>query len=298
MLEVTNLSKSFGSAQVLKQVSFKAQDGQILGLIGQNGAGKSTTFHSILNFIQFTGTISWNGQALTEKDYNIIGYLPEERSLMPKLTVQQQIRYLARLKGYQTSDIDRQIPKWLERFAVKGDKKDKIKSLSKGNQQKIQLICTLLHQPKLIILDEPFSGLDPVNADLLKQAILEAKQAGATIIFSDHDMSNVEDLCDQVLMLKQGKVVLTGDLQAVREQFGRNRLFVKTDWSTERLAALPHVIQVALTRAGTYRLTLDTESAGPEIFTALTQGHYIQTFDQQPPTLDEIFRMKAGATDD
>ncbi|AYM02565.1 ABC transporter ATP-binding protein [Levilactobacillus yiduensis] len=294
MLSIQHISKEFGPVKALNDVSFDVPDGQILGLIGQNGAGKSTTFHSILNFIDYNGQIQWQGHTLSAEDFDQIGYLPEERSLMPKLTIEQQIVYLARLKGQSAKAIRPQIDDWLQRFAVKGTRKSKIKDLSKGNQQKVQLICTLIHEPKLIILDEPFSGLDPVNADLLKQAILTAKQRGAAIIFSSHDMENVTAVCDRLVMLRKGNVVLHGTLDDVREQFGKTELFVTTSWSTEQLAALPGVASVTHRHGHRYILHLTAATAGPAIFDALTQGHYIEEFSQQPPTLDEIFRLKVG----
>lgn len=294
MLSVAHISKTFGNVKALDDVSFDVHDGEIMGLIGQNGAGKSTTFHSILNFLQFDGHITFNEQPLTADDYNLIGYLPEERSLMPKLTIAQQITYLARLKNQPASVTKPKIAPWMAKFAVKGQPNDKINKLSKGNQQKVQLICTLIHDPQLIILDEPFSGLDPVNADLLKQAILDAKQRGATIIFSSHDMSNVEEICDSLVMLRDGQVVLNGSVNDVREQFGRTRLFLTTDWSLDELAALTGVQKVNPLGTHRYQLLLNDADAGPAIFAAVTQGEYIQEFSQQPPTLDEIFRTEAG----
>ena len=295
MLKIKDIRKNFGDLKALDDVSFDVDDGHILGLIGQNGAGKSTTFHSILNFLHYQGTITWNDQPITEDVFNQIGYLPEERSLMPKLTVEQQIIYLARLKGKTAKEIRPQIDVWLQKFAVKGTKKDKIKDLSKGNQQKVQLICTLIHHPKLIILDEPFSGLDPVNSDLLKKAIFEAKDQGAAIIFSSHDMENVEEICDSLVMLRNGQVVLKGTVRQVRQEFGRTRIFVTTDWTKEQLEQLPHVIKVETQEEKRFVLRLDDETAGKEIFDELTHGQYIEEFNQQPPTLNEIFRLKAGA---
>lgn len=192
MLEVKDLVKTFGTMTAVDHVSFTVKPGEIMGLIGQNGAGKTTTFRMILNFLTpDAGTISWNGQPLTAKDYDIIGYLPEERGLYPKMRVQDQIVYFARLRGMKTAEIKARIPEWLERFQVKGRATDKIKDLSKGNQQKVQVIATMIHMPKLVILDEPFSGLDPVNASLLMAGIEMLKDNGAAIIYSSHDMANV-----------------------------------------------------------------------------------------------------------
>lgn len=298
MLTIDHLHKQFGSVEALNDVSFNVPDGQITGLIGQNGSGKSTTFHSILNFLKYDGEIHWNGQPISEADFDSIGYLPEERSLMPKLTIEQQIVYLARLKNQPAKVIRPQIDDWLKKFAVKGKKSDKIKDLSKGNQQKVQLIVTLIHRPKLIILDEPFSGLDPVNADLLKQAILEARDLGAAIIFSSHDMGNVEAVCDRLGMLRTGEMVLNGTISEVRDQFGKSEIYVTTDWTSDQLRQLPHVTMVQNIRGKRFLLRVDDPSAGPEVFEKLTAGRYIEEFSQQPPTLDEIFRMKVGMTNE
>lgn len=294
MLEIQNLEKSFGQKQVLFGVDFRAESGQILGLIGKNGAGKTTIFHSILRFLEYSGDITFDKQPISQETYRKIGYLPEERSLMPKLTVYEQVRYLANLKGVPNAVVKEKLPQWMERLQVKGKVTDKIKSLSKGNQQKVQLIITLLHEPNLIILDEPFSGLDPVNTEILKQVIIEEKERGATIIFSDHVMTNVEELCDDVVMIRDGKVILDGSVQEVRNQYGKTRLFVSSSLSQTELEALPHVSKANLTNQGTWRLILDDEAAGKDLFDLLTKGQYIETFDQQAPTIDEIFKLESG----
>ena len=294
MLEIQKLEKSFGQKQVLFGVDFRAESGQILGLIGKNGAGKTTIFHSILHFLEYSGNITFDKQPISQETYRKIGYLPEERSLMPKLTVYEQVRYLANLKGVSSAVVREKLPQWMERLQVKGKLTDKIKSLSKGNQQKVQLIITLLHEPNLIILDEPFSGLDPVNTEILKQVIIEEKERGATIIFSDHVMTNVEELCDDVVMIRDGKVILDGSVQEVRNQYGKTRLFVSSSLSQTELEALPHVSKANLTNQGTWRLILDDEAAGKELFDLLTKGQYIETFDQQAPTIDEIFKLESG----
>jgi len=269
MLEIRNLEKSFGNKQVLFGVDLTAQQGHILGLVGKNGAGKTTIFHSILRFLDYSGEIRLDGKAITQETYKEIGYLPEERSLMPKLTIFEQVRYLAALKGMSTAEVKEKLPTWMEKLQVKGKLTDKIKSLSKGNQQKVQLIITLIHEPKLIILDEPFSGLDPVNTEVLKQVIFEEK-------------------------VRDGSVVLSGPVQEVRNSYGKTRLFVSNDFSKEELEALPHVTKVSMTKQGTWKLILDDASAGPELFDHLTKGHYLATFDHQAPTIDEIFKLESG----
>ncbi|HFI0666357.1 TPA: ABC transporter ATP-binding protein [Streptococcus suis] len=297
MLEVRRLCKSYGTKEVLKDISFTIPSGTICGLVGKNGAGKTTFFHSLLGFVSYEGEIALDQQAVTPDLFSKIGYLPEERSLMPKLSVFEQVRYLASLKGLTKKEVAEKLPIWMEKLEVKGKVTDKIKSLSKGNQQKIQLIVTLLHEPDLIILDEPFSGLDPVNTALLKRVILEEKERGATIIFSDHVMTNVEELCDQLLMIQDGQLVLNGGIQDIRRQFGRTRLFVSSDIPREQLEGLPNVLSVQMTNHDKWRLVLDDEAAGPELFQLISGGHYLATFDQQAPTIDEIFKIKSGVAE-
>ncbi|HBN37594.1 ABC transporter ATP-binding protein [Lactobacillus johnsonii] len=294
MLQVENLNKSFGSKQVLFDINFKADNGKILGLIGKNGSGKTTLFHSILKFVKYQGTITIDGHSFSSRDYNSVGYLPEERSLMPKLTVLEQVSFLASLKGMKKDEVKHDLQDWMQKLKVKGQITDKIKSLSKGNQQKIQLIATLIHQPNLIILDEPFSGLDPVNVEIIKKVILQEKKRGATILFSDHDMSNVEELCDDVVMINNGHIVLNGAVNDVRNNFGLTRLFIRTDLNLDNVKNLPGVENAILQNNGIYKLWLTNASYGEEIFNMLSHGKYLQTFDQEPPTLDEIFKMKAG----
>ena len=292
MLDVHHLSKKYSEKEVLKDISFSIPSGTICGLIGKNGSGKTTLFHSILKFVRYEGEIKLNNQMIDQSIYSNIGYLPEERSLMPKMTVLNQVSYLASLKGLSKREVAKLLPIWMDKLQVKGKLTDKIKSLSKGNQQKIQLIVTLIHRRDFIILDEPFSGLDPVNTSLLKKVILEEKNRGATIIFSDHVMTNVEELCDNLLMINNGKLILNGPIQKIRESFGKTRLFVTQDIPREQLENLPYVKSISLTKNGIWRLILDDEKAGREIFQLLSGGEYLSTFDQQAPTIDEIFKMK------
>lgn len=296
MLKVEGLTKSFGNMTAVDNVSFEIPNGKILGLIGQNGAGKSTTFRLILNFIeQDKGTILWDGQPIKEEDYNIIGYLPEERGLYPKVTIEDQLIYFGKLRGKTKKEIVPLIDKWMDKFQVKGKKTDKVKSLSKGNQQKVQLIATLIHEPKLVILDEPFSGLDPVNAELLKQGIIELKDQGSCVIFSSHNMENVEQICDHLVMLRNGEMVLDGKVQDIREQFGRTKLEIETKLSPEELTAIPGVLKIEKRRERVYVLQLENPEVGQIVFEeALKQENYLPVFNQQPPTLEEIFRMKVG----
>ena len=295
MLEVVNLRKTFGSVTAVDDVSFSVPEGTILGMIGQNGAGKTTIFRLILDFLQADhGQVLWQGRPFQKKDYDQIGYLPEERGLYVKDTIEEQLYYFAELRGVRRADVAPKIDEWLERFQVKGKRKDKIKALSKGNQQKVQVIATLLHQPQLVILDEPFSGLDPVNAGLLKEAILSLKQQGASVIFSSHNMENVAELCDHLIMIRNGEKVLDGDVWSVRQSFGRTQVTVETPISSETLQAIPGVVSV---ESGAHHLKyvqLSDEAAGRAVFDLVSQEGYVPLFSQQPPTLEQIFKMKVG----
>ncbi len=295
MLEVRDLSKSFGSLKAVDDVNFTIGQGQIMGLIGQNGSGKTTTFRIILKLLtQNSGTVRWKGKPFSKEFFNHVGYLPEERGLNQKMTVEHLILYFAQLRGKKKAEIEPLIDDWLDEFKVIGARKDKIKSLSKGNQQKVQLICTLIHEPDLIILDEPFSGLDPVNAELLEAGIRRAKERGASIIFSSHNMNNVEELCDNMVMLKNGRQVLYGTIHEIRESFGRTRLFLESPLSKAELETIEGVKQVKAVNDATYYLELENAEVGRQIFDLATRDGYIPTFSQQPPTLEEIFKQIAG----
>ena len=295
MLEVKNLRKTFGELVAVDDLSFTIEDGAILGFIGQNGSGKTTTFRLILDFLmQDSGSVLWNGKPLSSDEYNIIGYLPEERGLYPKDSIETQLRFFGQLRGKTRKEIDEKIDYWMEKFEVKGKRTDKVKTLSKGNQQKVQLIATLIHEPKLVILDEPFSGLDPVNAELLKTAVAELREQKVCVVFSDHNMLNVEKMVDKMIMVKEGKKILDGTVDAVRQSFGRTKVFIEAPVSQEELAQLEGVKEVQVERNGTYELTLENEEAGKAVFDYVTQSGYIQMFSQQPPSLEEIFKMKAG----
>ena len=294
-LVIDQVKKSYRTKEVLKGISFDCKPGQITGLIGKNGSGKTTLFHSILHFLKKKKKITLNGKDFSSEDYNIVGYLPEERSLMPKLTVLEQVRYLASLKGMSNSDIKSALPKWMDKLQVVGKMNDKIKSLSKGNQQKVQMIATMIHQPQILILDEPFSGLDPVNVDLMKEIILEQAKRGATIIFSDHNMDNVERLCDKVVMINQGQLVLNGTIQEIRDSYPKEYLYLKkSGLNKEQVASLPGCESYIQRHDGIWAIKLVDEKYGPEIFKLLTQGEYIPTFSQEAPTLDQIFKMEAA----
>lgn len=297
MLEAKNLTKTFGDLVAVNDVSFTVEPATIMGMIGQNGSGKTTIFRMLLDFLhpEKGGTVTWNGMPVSNQVRNIVGYLPEERGLYENMTIQDQVIYFARLRGMERDEIIERLEFWMEKFAVKGKVTDKIKTLSKGNQQKVQVIGTLIHEPKLLILDEPFSGLDPVNAELLQNGIMELKAKGSNIIFSSHNMNNVEAMCDKLLMIHNGNKVLYGGVHEVRESFGRTRLFIETkDFTSEELKALPGVTSVTEEYPNNYVLHLEDASYGKELYQIITKGQYIAKFVQLPPTLEEIFKTKAG----
>lgn len=295
MLEVKELRKTFDDYCAVDDLTFAVKPGSIMGLIGQNGAGKTTTFRLILDFLQADrGEILWNGSPIGKNEYDIIGYLPEERGLYPKISIQDQLIYFAELRGKTKKEIEPKIDEWMERFQVKGKKTDKVKTLSKGNQQKVQLIATLIHEPKLIILDEPFSGLDPVNAELLKEGILSLKNSGSCVIFSSHNMDHVEKICDHLIMLNNGQTVLNGVVHEIRQSFGRTKVFLESQLTAEEVQTIPGVERVQLREDESLEITLSDPETGKVLFEEATKNGYIPMFNQQPPTLEEIFKQKVG----
>lgn len=295
MLEVKELRKTFDDYCAVDDLTFTVKPGSIMGLIGQNGAGKTTTFRLILDFLKADrGEILWEGKPIGKNEYDIIGYLPEERGLYPKISIQDQLVYFAQLRGKTKKEIEPKIDEWMERFQVKGKKTDKVKTLSKGNQQKVQLIATLIHEPKLIILDEPFSGLDPVNAELLKEGILSLKNSGSCVIFSSHNMDHVEKICDHLIMLNNGQTVLDGVVHEIRQSFGRTKVFLESQLTVEEVEAIPGVKRVQPREDESLEITLSDPEAGKILFEAATKNGYIPMFNQQPPTLEEIFKQKVG----
>ncbi|MGB2509641.1 ABC transporter ATP-binding protein [Leuconostoc suionicum] len=297
MIQLTNLNKAFGQNIAVSNMNMTLTEGKVMGLIGQNGAGKTTTFRMLLNFIKPTsGTITWNGQPITQNDKQRIGFLPEERGLYQKRTVEEQILYFAELHGMKRSDARIALKDWMKRLDVVGKVTDKVQSLSKGNAQKVQMIASLIFEPSLLILDEPFSGLDPVNTSLMMDEIIRLRDNGAMIIFSSHDMNNVTKISDDLTMLKRGKIVLQGPVQNIREQFGRTRVYVESPTSSAALKAIDGVASVTPHGVG-YDLILAEEEAGHRVFDLVTKNGYIPAFSQQPPTLDDIFRQEVAIHD-
>lgn len=291
MLKVDRLSKSFGDLEALKRVDFEVKDGELFGVIGQNGAGKSTLFRCIMNFYtKYDGSITYNGKKFSKIPLEKIGFLPEERSLDPKRKVEDQIRYFAKLNKMKKIS-DQKLKEWFDYFEIDGKLSSKIKELSKGNQQKVQLLCALIYKPEFVILDEPFSGLDPYNIRLLEKIIKDVNKEGTTIMFSSHNMENVESLCKKLIMLKKGNIVLNGSPQEIRNSYERNKLVVE---SSEDLFFLnDENIEMISQDGDKWNFILNDEDYAKVIFKKIVDNiGFVPYFDQSPPTLNEIFARK------
>lgn len=289
MIEIKNLSKNFGDLKALDNVSFDVKKGELFGVIGQNGAGKSTLFRSMMNFYDhFDGQILYEGRPMAEIPLEKIGFLPEERSLSPKKTIREEVKFFARLNQMRNLD-EKTLQTYFDRFEIKGSLDDKIKSLSKGNQQKVQLLASLIYKPEFLILDEPFSGLDPYNANLLMGIIKEINNQGTTIIFSSHNMENVEYLCDRLIMLKNGKIVLKGSPNEIRNSYEKDLVKVRTEEDLSEIFP-----QYDVKRDGNlWTIRLEKEEDGRGIFDKLVEKlGYLEMFSQEPPSLNEIFARK------
>lgn len=228
ILEANGLKKSFDGNEVLHGVSFSISSGKALGLLGRNGAGKTTTIRILMDVFKANeGSITIDGKPFKASDYKI-GYLPEERGLYPKKRVDEQLLYLAALRGLSKNEAKANLKKWLKRLNIEEYEKRKLDTLSKGNQQKVQLAQTLMCDPDIVIFDEPFSGLDPVNSQVLKEVVMELIQNGKLVIFSSHQMNYVEEFCESIVILHHGDVVLSGELKQIKKEFGKNRLVIST----------------------------------------------------------------------
>ena len=296
VLQLSGVTKRYKDFSAVNQLNFTIQKGEIFGLIGQNGAGKTTTFRMILDLQDTTeGTITWDGQPIKSISRDFLGYLPEERSNFPQMKVEEQLLFFGELHGMDKAELKRDIDFWIERFDLEEKRHVKAETLSKGNKQKVQLIASFIHKPQFLILDEPFSGLDPVNMELLKDAILLLRDQGMTILFSSHQMDNVEELCDRLCLLKRGESLFSGSLLDLKKQYGKTKLTVRTDKSYEVLSEYPGVVNVKMERDQQAVLTLSDESFAPQIFELLSNGSYIEKFSLDYLSLHEIFKEKVGA---
>ena len=296
-LIVEHISKSFGNFEAIKDLSMEVREGAMFGFLGANGAGKTTTMRMILDIIRpDSGQITWNGNDVREVPRQNWGYLPEERGLYPKMMVEEQLLFLGRLNGLSKQDAKKELDEWFERFQINANRKKKIEELSKGNQQKIQFLAAIIHNPTILIMDEPFSGLDPVNASVLKEAFLEMHRRGKTIIFSTHQLEQVEEMCEDVVIINKGQTVVQGSVREVKRQHGRNVIRLKLDNDPEALwlNALEG-IQVTKRRQDYIEMQIQAH-LNPNVIVeaALQHGGNITLFELAEPSLTDIFIETVG----
>jgi ABC-2 type transport system ATP-binding protein len=286
-IELTHITKSFGAVKAVDDCSFAIEKGELFGLLGPNGAGKTTAIRVMLDiFKPESGSVAILGGAMTEAKKDRIGYMPEERGMYQDIPLDRCLAYLGSLKGLSGSEVRQRSEAYLERFDLAAHRHKKVKELSKGMQQKAQVIATLLHRPDLLIVDEPFSGLDPVNTQMIKDLLREQRQAGVTIVLCSHQMHLVEELCDRIVLIDHGKVMLYGELAEVRRAFASNAVLVKAG---RELPALPGVERVEPLN-GAVKLHLAPGVQPQEILRALVaQNVPLEQFEIAIPTLDEIF---------
>lgn len=293
MLKLENVTKYYDDFLAVDNLSFDVKEGEIFGLLGVNGAGKTTTFRMILNLIEPTsGNITLNGKKIDYSVTDKIGFLTEERSLLTKLTVKEQCLYYGTLKGMEKEDILKKMKTLLEKFGVPEYENKKIKELSKGNQQKIQFITSIINEPKLLILDEPFSGLDPFNVELFKNEIVEMSKKGSIIIFSSHRMEHVELFCKKIVILLKGKNVLSGNIKDIKKKYRKKNVFVKGNVTKEELEKIKGVNEI-IEHSDELELKIENEEVAPLIFKKIKDKE-ITKFVLEEPSLNEIFVAKVG----
>ena len=300
-LEVKDLYKSFGGTEVLHGISFSVESGRALGLLGRNGAGKTTTIRILMQvFAANKGTVTLDGVPFSTKKIGI-GYLPEERGLYPKKTVTEQLMYLAQLRGMKKAEAAKAVKHWLERMGVEQYASRKLETLSKGNQQKVQLAATLVHNPPVIILDEPFSGLDPVNSQVLKNVIQEQIAENKLVIFSSHQMSYVEEFCEDIAIINNGEIALSGDIADIKAEYGKNQLIISAvGMGAEELAEkLKTSCEDTLSVTGIHKdgvivKNIQELSGNALIKEIMNADIEIASFDSYRPSLNDIFVKAVG----
>lgn len=294
MLKVENITKYYGELKAVDNLSFTVKKGEIFGLLGLNGAGKTTTFRMIMGLLNpDSGNITLDGKKI---DYSIsdkIGFLTEERSLLTKMTVIEQTLFYGTLKGMDKAKIIERLDYLLNKFNISEYKNKKIKELSKGNQQKIQFINAVINEPELLILDEPFSGLDPINVELFKNEIIEMSKKGSMIIFSSHRMEHVELFCKKLVILVNGSAVIEGNLKDIKEEYRKKNIFVKGDIDIEKIKQIDGVIEVINSNLE-YEIKIADKSVIDKVFKVVSKGKDITKFVVEEASLNEIFVAKVG----
>ncbi len=294
-LEVTNLTKTFENVTAVDNVSFSVPEGSVFGLIGRNGAGKTTTLRMIMNIYKpDSGEIVFRGKIVGQDFKDSVGYLPEERGLYKKMKVWDTLLFLSELKGKKGKDIEQKAENYLKRFELLDRKNSKVEDLSKGNQQKVQFISTVLHNPDFLIFDEPFSGLDPINTNLLKQIILEMKSEGKVIIFSTHLMDFAEKMCDFIAMIDYGKIILNGDLDEIKKKFAKRNVSINYEGDISFLNGNP-IIERIEDFGNTAGIKVTKTEYVQELLNLLVkQNVIIKKFNSDEISLHEIFVALAG----
>lgn len=297
-LIIQDVFKQYADKVAVNGISFEVEQGEIYGLLGANGAGKTTTMRMILGLIYHDkGEILYYGKKYNKSLLNEFGYLPEERGLYPKIKVGEQLNYLAQLKGMKASDADKEIKYWLERFGVPENYNKKVEELSKGNQQKIQFVSAIVHRPKFMIMDEAFSGLDPVNVELLKETVKELRDNGASIVFSTHRMEHVEELCKNISILHKSNQVVKGNLKEIRNKFPKEKVFLSTTGEVTGLESITGVRAVKQNENG-IEINVATEKTAQQILQHAMSQTEVTHFEIKAPTLNEIFIRTVGETNE
>lgn len=296
MLKLSHVTKYYGDFLAVDDLSFEVKDGEIFGLLGVNGTGKTTTFRMITGLLDKTsGSITFNGKKIDYSVTDKLGFLTEERSLLTKLTVLEQAKFYGGLKGMSDKDIENRLDYLLEKLEITEYKNKKIKELSKGNSQKVQFIMSIINSPKLLILDEPFSGLDPINIELFKRLILELKSEGTSIIFSSHRMEHVEYFCESLVILVHGKTVLKGNLKQIKEDYQKKNIMIEADASMDELKGIKGVEKVDKI-GNTFVVSISDKSYVQNVFNYVKKLKNVTKFVVEEPTLNEIFIDKVGGT--
>lgn len=293
-LILDRVCKTFAGKRVVDKVSLKLSKPGVYGLLGTNGAGKTTTIRMLLGIItKDSGEITWNGQPVNRKDVNF-GYLPEERGVYPKIKILEQLLYFAELKGMTRSDAETSICKWAKKLKVEEYLNMPAEKLSKGNQQKIQFMTAIIHNPDLVVLDEPFSGLDPVNTDILKSIIIDLVKQGKYVIMSAHQMATIEEFCSNILIMNKGKTVLQGNLNEIKATYPVRRAIISTN---QDISKYLKDFQVEHEKDFTYTIKISDEKSAQKLLAKLIENHIpIEKFEVEKPTLNDIFIEKVGAS--
>ena len=293
-LKLENVSKTFIGKKAVQDISFEVNIPGVFGLLGTNGAGKTTTIRMLLGIIKKdTGEITWNGKPVERKHVNF-GYLPEERGVYPKTKIHDQLMYFAELKGMKKQEAEEAISKWAKVLKVEEYIQMPAEKLSKGNQQKIQFMTSILHNPELIVLDEPFSGLDPVNSEILKNVIIDLVKQGKYIIMSSHQMASIEEFCSDILILNKGKTVLQGNLKEIKEKYPANRLELSTNVSIDEFINNSNMT-IEFSKNNDYSININSEDDAHKLLQNLVKNNVeINKFEIKKPTLNDIFIEKVG----